>query len=59
MGVHKRLRIYIFQKGMRNINLYIAHLSHGIYKSHGQKGHLVRQGIRRNLKKYTYSPLRR
>lgn len=46
-------------RGMVNLNLYIAHLSHKIYKSHGLKGHLVRQVIRRNLKKYAYSLSRR
>ncbi len=59
VGIHKQLRIRVFQGGMGNLNRYIAHLSHKIYKSHGLKGHLVRQVIRRNLKKYAYSLSRR
>lgn len=54
MGIHKQLRIYMSLRGTRNVNLYIAHLSHGIFKSRGVRGHLVRQKIRSNLKKYAY-----
>ena len=59
MGIHKQLRIRVCQRGLLNLNHFIAHLSHRIYKSHGLRGHLVRQTIRRNLKKYAYSQARR
>ncbi len=54
MGIHRQLREYINKNGRQNLHQYIAHLSHEIFKSHGLKGHLIRQRIRGNLKNYTY-----
>jgi hypothetical protein len=53
-GIHKRLKLYIEQYGARDLDYYIAHLSHEIYRSHGIRGHSARQTIRRDLKNYAY-----
>ncbi len=58
-GIHKQLRVRVIQKGALNLNRFIAHLSHKIFKSRGLRGHLVRQTIRRSLKKYAYGQVRR
>jgi pantothenate kinase len=50
-GVHRKLRHYIIDNGRRNLDYFIAHLSHEVYKSHGERGHDTRQEIRRDLKK--------
>jgi len=55
VGIHRQLREYINKNGLWNINQHIAHLSHKIFKSHGLKGHLVRQKVRWNLKRYAHS----
>lgn len=52
LSAHKRLELYVKNYGTYYLDYYLARLSHEIYKSHGIKGHTVRQKIRTNLKKY-------
>jgi hypothetical protein len=56
--VHKRLKLYVEAKGTYHLDYYIAKLSHEVFKTHGGRGHIGREKIRKGLKDYAYQILR-
>ena len=57
-SVHKRLKLYVEAKGTYHLDYYIAKLSHEVFKTHGGRGHIGREKIRKGLKDYAYQILR-
>jgi hypothetical protein len=55
--IHTKLRMYIETNGTYLLNYYIAKLSHEIYKTHGNRGHIAREKIRIGLTNYSQKVL--
>ena len=51
-STHKKLRLYIDAKGKYHLSYYLAKLSHDIYPARTMRGHVIRQGIRDDLRTY-------